>query len=249
MKLVILILFAVGWLSGAQESSAVLTNPFTSQSDRIEGGRIFLSQCASCHGQDGRGAQGTPDLTTGFRRANTDEALYQIIAKGIPGTVMPAFALQGREIWQVLTFIRSLQVRRAGETVKGDATRGAAVFHSQQCAGCHSLNAPDLAQIGKRRTPAELRQSILDPNASVDSEWWRIRGRMRSGEAVSGWRLNEDTHSVQFLDEQGRLRSVRKAQLSSYEIIKTSPMPSFRDRIDAAALEDLIAFLVLGGPK
>src|SRR5262245_31673309 len=78
----------------AQESESALSNPFTSDADVAAGEKIFVSQCASCHGRDGRGGGGGPDLTTGrFKRASSDEGIFQIINKGIPGTTMPGFLL------------------------------------------------------------------------------------------------------------------------------------------------------------
>ena len=80
-----LVISTVGAL--AQESDAALANPFTSDADVAAGEKTFLSQCASCHGRDGRGGAGGPDLSTGrFKRASSDEAIFQIVNRGIPGT-------------------------------------------------------------------------------------------------------------------------------------------------------------------
>jgi mono/diheme cytochrome c family protein len=89
----------------AQESEAALTNPFTSDADVAGGEKIFVSQCASCHGRDGRGGGGGPDLTTGrFKRASSDEGIFQIINKGIPGTTMPGFQLNAGPVWRVVAY-------------------------------------------------------------------------------------------------------------------------------------------------
>jgi hypothetical protein len=55
--------------------------------------------------------------------------------------------------------------------------------------------------------------------------------------------MNEDMDSFQMLEPSGRLRSLMKSDLASYEIVRTSPMPSFKGKIQGAELEDLIAFL------
>lgn len=239
------------WLSicavvAAQESSVTLTNPFSSPSDLAQGERIYLAQCALCHGKDGRGGGGGSDLTTGsFKRASSDEGLFQIIAKGIPGTVMPGFNLSGREIWQVLAYIRSLNVRRSAEIVKGDPAAGARLFEKNGCGGCHGTgDGPELAGIGSRRSLAELRRSILDPQAEVSSAWWRIEAVTKDGRKVSGRRLNEDTYTVQLIDAGGRLRSLSKLDLAGYKILRASPMPTFRGRLSESELDDLLAFLV-----
>jgi hypothetical protein len=55
--------------------------------------------------------------------------------------------------------------------------------------------------------------------------------------------MNEDTDSFQILESSGRLRSVWKVDLTSYEIVRTSPMPSFKGKLQASDLEDLVAYL------
>jgi mono/diheme cytochrome c family protein len=143
-----------------------MNNPFNTPADRENGARIFLAQCAACHGRDGRGGQGTPDFTTGrFRRSSSDEGLFQIINKGVPGTTMPAFALNARETWSTLAYIRSLSAGRGvAATVKGDASRGAELFRAQGCARCHvEGNAPDLTGIGRFQSVGEIRRSIVEP--------------------------------------------------------------------------------------
>jgi hypothetical protein len=63
------------------------------------------------------------------------------------------------------------------------------------------------------------------------------------GEPQTGRLLNQDTFSVQILDENERLRSFDKAGLAAVEFIE-SPMPSYRDELDAQALADVVSYLV-----
>lgn len=222
-----------------------MANPFNTPADRENGARVFLSQCASCHGRDGKGGQGTPDFTTGrFRRASSDEGLFQIVNKGIPGTVMPGFGLNARDAWSTVSYIRSLSAGRAAAVAKGDRARGAELFRAQ-CARCHvNGNAPDLSGIGRYQSLGELRKSIREPQASVSPQYFRMRATTKSGVTLSGVRLNEDTYSVQYRDANG-LKSVMKADLATYEIIRTSPMPD--PKLNDTQLDDLLAFLSSGG--
>jgi putative heme-binding domain-containing protein len=243
-------LLAAAIAAAQEESSHAITNPFTSPDDIAEGARHYLSQCAGCHGRDGRGGQGTPDFTTGnFRRATSDEGLFQIVAKGIPGTTMPGFNLNGRQTWQTLAYVRSLGASRTTELAKGDAARGEVLFKENRCGGCHAGQAPSLAGIGRERTLAELKRSILDPQAEVANAYWRIRAVAGDGTALEGLRLNEDTYSVQYLDRSGKLRSAAKSSLSKYEIVKQSPMPAFRGKLTDVQVDDLVAYLVKGESK
>jgi putative heme-binding domain-containing protein len=245
-----LLVIAVTLLSAQEESSQRMSNPFTAPEDIAAGALTFLSQCASCHGRDGRGGQGTPDLTAGtFRRASSDEGLFSLIAKGIPGTTMPGFNLSGREIWQTLAYVRSLSTGvRSAELAKGNATKGAELFHSAGCEKCHQPRGvgPDLRAVVHQRSLSDLRQSVLDPNAEVAPDYWRIRGQAISGRAIEGLRLNEDTHTIQYRDSAGRLRSVAKSDIAKYEIVRTSPMPSFQGKLTPDQIEDILAFLTGG---
>ena len=65
-----------------------------------------------------------------------------------------------------------------------------------------------------------------------------------SGERVTGRRLNEDTYTVQLLDERERLRAFDKADLREFTVLTESTMPSYEDRLDAEELADVLAYLV-----
>jgi cytochrome c oxidase cbb3-type subunit 3 len=244
-----LLLFACT-LSAQEESSARITNPFTTAEDRAAGAKIYQSQCASCHGLDGKGGQGTPDFTAGqFRRASSEEGLFQIVAKGITGTTMPAFNLDGKQIWQLLTHIRAFSYKRVSAGAQGNPEQGRELFRTHNCARCHDANAPDLSRLANNRNAAELRRAIEEPNADVDSAWWRIRITLHSGQTLAGRRLNEDSHSIQILDSQGNLRTADKSQIAASEIQRTSPMPSFRGKLQPEEWNHLLAYLISGDLK
>lgn len=206
---------------------------------------MFRSHCAACHGPGGQGGAAGPDLTTGsFKRSDSDEALFAIISKGIPGTTMPAFGGSGKEVWQLAAYVRTLSVGRAAERAKGDAAAGAKLYQTAGCVKCHQggLGGPDLSAVGARRSLAELHRSLVDPNAEVSADYWRLNGRTAKGEQIAGIRTNEDTFSYQY--RQGtRLRSVLKQDLVSHEIVRTSPMPSYQGKLSASELDDIVAWL------
>jgi cytochrome c oxidase cbb3-type subunit III len=226
-----------------EESVTALKNPFNSAEDRESGQKVFVSQCASCHGRDGKGGQQTPDLTKGvFKRASTDEGLYKVVQQGVPGTTMPGFGLNARETWQVLSYIQSLSAGRAmAVNSTGNAANGEKLYKQNGCARCHEQLAPDLRGIGRYQTAAELKKSIIEPQIDVNPAYWRWKATTKDGRALAGLRMNEDSFSVQWLDNEGKLRSIAKADLAKSEILRTSPMPLFQftDR----EVDDLIAYL------
>ena len=162
---------------------------------------------------------------------------------------MTAFPLNGREVWQLIAYLRAVNISKAAEQAKGDPTKGEQVFNSNGCSNCHTNGkaggfvGPDLSEIGSRRSLAQLESSILDPNADVDADYWSLKARTKTGQTVTGIRLNEDMTSFQIREQSGRLRSVLKTDLASYEIARTSPMPSFKGKLSNGDLQDLVAYL------
>jgi len=75
-----------------------------------EGERLFNIACKSCHGVDGYGSPMAPALINQIFLSETpDAAIYQIIAGGVPDTLMPAWGsrLTDRDIQSLVAFMRS----------------------------------------------------------------------------------------------------------------------------------------------
>jgi putative heme-binding domain-containing protein len=241
----------------AQDHSDGNLNPFTTPEDLAAGMKLFRSACAACHGLEGAGGANGPSLTTGtFKHGGADMALFLSISNGIPGTPMSAFPLKSREVWQLVSHIKDLNLRKAAMKAQGDRAHGAQIFADNGCARCHTAEGPggfvgpDLSRISSRRSLAQLETAITDPNADVAPEYWSLRARTKSGQSVTGIRLNEDMDSFQIREASGKLRSLWKADLASYEIVHTSPMPSFKDQVKGSDLDDLVAYLAsLGGVR
>jgi putative heme-binding domain-containing protein len=234
----------------AQHGVEGLSNPFNTPEDAEAGGRIFRSHCAVCHGPEGSGGKAT-DLKLGrFRHGSSDSELYTTISDGIPGTEMPGIFFNGKQMWQIVAYVRSLSEGRAAEQAKGDAAKGKALFFGKGgCTSCHRVNGegsrtgPDLSDIGAMRSLAHLEAALLDPNQQVLPQHWYVDALTKDGKTVRGRRLNEDTFSVQLLGSDQRLTSLRKQDLKEYKVIKTSAMPSYEGKLSGAELDDLITYL------
>ena len=235
---------------GAASAQSTQDHTYSSQ-DIAAGRKIYSSQCQLCHGPNGEQVNGV-DLRRGrFKRSVSDEDLATVITNGVAGAGMPPFTLQPSEIISLLAFIRA-GFDPSGVAVKvGNVTRGKALYAGKgNCTSCHRINgagprvAPDLSDIGASRSPAALQRSLLEPTAAM----WPINKPVRlvtsDGREIKGRRLNEDTYTVQVIDDKERLLSFDKATLKTYELGKTSPMPSLEKTFTADEVADLVAYLL-----
>ena len=62
--------------------------------------------------------------------------------------------------------------------------------------------------------------------------------------------MNEDTFTIQLLDQAGRLRSFRKAELREFQLLPEESMMMTYTDFEEQELDDLVAFLAtLRGPR
>jgi cbb3-type cytochrome c oxidase subunit III len=84
-----------------------------SSPEMIADGRyLFNIACKSCHGVDGYGSPMAPALNNQLFLSETpDAAIYQIIAGGVPQTLMPAWGsrLNDYDIQSLVAFLRSME--------------------------------------------------------------------------------------------------------------------------------------------
>jgi cytochrome c oxidase cbb3-type subunit III len=131
----------------------------------------------------------------------------------------------------------------------GDPANGKAIFEGKgACTNCHRIKGngshfgPDLSEVGGR-SPEQLQTSILDPDAEIAPANRIIRVVSKNGVTTIGRLLNEDTFSLQMIDKTERLLSFQKADLREYAFETSSPMPSFRDKLTAQEVADVVAYL------
>ena len=215
-----------------------------------EGRPLFESQCGSCHGPFGNGGKGANLAQPQLRRATDDQALQNIIRRGIPGTEMPGSFLTPGQVSSIAAYVRTLGLVEP-EEIPGDADRGAQVYASLDCRVCHTLDGeggivgPLLDDVGARRSAAHIREALLTPDASVPNGFLQLRVLTHDGRAVTGIRVNEDGFSVQLRDLDGNLHSFWKDELQT--LVKDwglSPMATYQGRLSPDQLDDLVSYLV-----
>ena len=247
----------VSLAAGLVMAAAGLAAQHGYSSEDIERGRtLYASNCTGCHGADGDRVAGVALASGRFRRAETDDQAVRLIVNGIPGTSMPAHKFSDAEAGSVVAYLRTMKT--AGTPVAaGDAGRGRELFAGKgKCASCHgdggpgSRLAPSLAATAAARRPVEIERAILDPHDTLAPDFQTVRVVTNSGDEITGRLLNRDTFSVQMLDRQERLRAFDRSTLRELTLLKTSPMPSYRDVLSPQEVVDLVAYIrTLGGRK
>lgn len=221
------------------------------------GSRIFVAQCSGCHGVNGDQVAGVNLGSGQFRHVFSDNDLRTVVTNGISGTAMPPFNFDGPELAGIVAYVRNMRNFDARSVAVGDASRGEALFKGPgNCSGCHRVNgkgprvAPDLSDIGALRTAEALERSLVDPTGAMLPVNRSVRAVTRDGKVITGRRLNEDTYTVQLIDDQEHLVSLNKPDLREYAVIKTSSMPSYVDKLSPQERADLVAYLLsLKGTK
>ena len=234
--MVLLLLPATVWAADTTPSTAV-------------GKKIFESQCALCHGQNGGGGRGPSLNRPKLLQAPDDEALRGVISKGIPPEMPGAWQLNDHEVASVAAYVRSLGAVPP-EHLPGDAARGVKVYAAKGCASCHMIDGlgegigPELSAVGARRNGVYLRQTLLHPAQEPPEGFEYVAAVTAEGATVRGIAVNEDSFTVQVKDLQGKFHSFRKSSLKELRRLKEeSPMPSYERLLDAAELDDLVAYL------
>src|SRR5277367_490329 len=251
-------------------------NPFAADPNAAKLGESqFRANCAFCHGLGARGGGRGPDLTRAQKRhGNADGDLYRTINEGVPGTAMPpngatqqGVGMTDAEIWQVISYIRSVQVKAPAQAL-GDAARGKQLFYGDaSCYTCHMVEGkggrlgPDLTTTGSARSLDYLIESVRNPSRRLaqgisesmkefSQEYETVKVETAEGKKLTGVVLNEDHFTLQMMDLREQVYSFDKSKLRSFEKSRESLMPKYDQKLlSDEDLQDIIAFLVSAGAQ
>ena len=73
--------------------------------------------------------------------------------------------------------------------------------------------------------------------------YWPVTLTLPDGNSVQGVVLNEDSYSIQVMDEEERLLSYAKKNLKEIRRGQVSAMPTFQDDLTESEVDDLVAYL------
>jgi len=171
---------------------------------------LYTDNCSGCHGPSGKGGAALRLADPVYLAIIDDAAMHKVVANGIPGTSMAAFAKSAGGMLtdnQVDIIVRGIRQRYskpdalAGAipppytaSAPGDAKRGAAVYDTF-CSSCHGPNGkggPKASSIVDGSflallTDQELRTLIIVGRPDLDAPDWRnnIPGKPMSPQEIS----------------------------------------------------------------
>jgi len=265
------ILLGMAGARAADEGNPLAKDPKAAKAGEYE----FRINCALCHGLGAHGGGRGPDLTRAQKKhAHSDAELFQVISNGIPGTVMPANGTNGQgvgmtdeEIWQIITYIRSVEVK-ASATPVGNAAHGKELFYGDaNCSLCHMVEGkggrigPDLSSVGGSRTRDAIIDSVRNPSRRLawgltestkefPQEYETVTVVTAEGKEIKGVALNEDNFSVQIIDSSEQVYLLDKDKLRSFKKSRESLMPIYApDLLSDKDLNDIVAYLISVGAK
>jgi cytochrome c oxidase cbb3-type subunit 3 len=218
------------------------------------GQQVFASNCAGCHGLDGRGGERAPNIAANPKlQRMSDEQVFRIVSEGVAGTGMPAFdSLTEAERRAVVKHLRSLQGRGQTGTLPGNPATGKTVFFGKgECSRCHmaagqgGFLASDLTAFAKTKSPKEISQAITDPVSDGHPRTGGVVVTLRDGRRFEGILRNQDNFSLQIQTSDGSFRFLQRADVLNVERDPKPLMPqNYADRLSRSELDDLVSYLM-----
>jgi mono/diheme cytochrome c family protein len=177
-----------------------------------ESNALYDQNCAGCHGADGNGGAARGLIDPVFLEIADEATIRRITAAGVPGTAMPAFAMESggsltdEQIDSIVRSIRGTWTSAGAAndsnpppystSTAGDPTRGGEAF-ATFCARCHGadgrggqgfqassiVDASSLALVSDQ----SLRTTVIAGRPDLGAPDWRgnVPGRPMSPEDVS----------------------------------------------------------------
>jgi putative heme-binding domain-containing protein len=135
----------------------------------------------------------------------------------------------------------------------GDADRGKRLFFESagmQCKACHRIGAgedllgPELTQIGKKYTKAQLLENIVDPSKTIDPKFATHLVETESGAILAGLQVREDDRELVLKDAERKEQRIPKSSIKRRVVSAKSMMPEFLlQDLTANEAADLLEYL------
>lgn len=227
-----------------------------------KGKDVWLAECVTCHGAQGRGTDNGPNLMRSvlFLRDRYGSEIGPFLKKGHPlQSGKPASSLSDEQITNISHFLRKqLNDTLRGATVftvqdirTGDAKAGAEYFSGAgKCTTCHSATG-DLAGLAGKYETVDIQQRMLFPGGGRGRRGGpppksavRVSVTPQGGATVSGPLVYMDDFVVTLQDESGMSRTFRRTP--ALKVQKTDPLEAHHallETITDKQIHDVVAYL------
>jgi putative membrane-bound dehydrogenase-like protein len=153
--------------------------------------------------------------------------------------LQPAARLSNAELQKLLTTI---------PWQKGDVKNGEKIFETRACAKCHGKRdrlGPDLAGVTKRFSKEDLFHAILDPSATVSSQFQTKIYETDDGKSHIGMVIYESVDGVLLRTSDNDTIRLEGPQIVTQEYLSRSLMPdNLLQGLSSQEYADLYAYLV-----
>lgn len=136
----------------------------------------------------------------------------------------------------------------AALATEASVSRGKELF-AKHCAACHRIAdqgfsvGPDISDL-RTQTPSQILTSILDPNAAIDSNFFRYTVLTLDGQVLEGLLVESNPDYVTLKMQEEKLRTIQRSDIELFQTSGLSMMPEgFENQLPPADMRDLIGYL------
>lgn len=248
--------------SGPIEAKLTPTEVLASSPSLLKlGKQVYDQRCAPCHGVDGQGegeaayllypkprdfVMAQYRMVSTWQRLPTDEDLYYVISRGIPGSAMPAWShLDEKKRWGLVHYVKSFakksidvssEIRDERKGVievprqppyDAAAEARAQMMFKEACAPCHGLTGrgdgvqEQLDEKGLPTRPRDLTQGIFKGGADNEQVYRRIvAGMPGSPMPMSDWSYGKDAwHLTHFVLSMSSEEQRKRVEMKKFRIV------------------------------
>jgi mono/diheme cytochrome c family protein len=228
------------------------------------GQKLFVANCAFCHGSTANGGATGPDLVRSvvvLHDQGTGKDIGKVVLNGRPDKGMPKFNMTDAQIKDIAAFLLSRTQAAANRgsyeiqnIVTGDAKAGETYFNAH-CSSCHSPSG-DLAHIATKYDPVALQSRFLYPRdrrafgmegppPNPKSEI-TVKVTLASGQSYEGRLDHIDDFSVALVEPSGEYHSWLLDAEKGIKVEVHNPLQAHADMLPGytnADMHNILAYL------
>lgn len=194
-------------------------------------------------------------LTAAEREAIADVLARQPEHKSVIENLNAMFAGRSATNWTLEELSAAAQTGLKGR----DFERGRRIFGGAACFTCHrfanegGMTGPDLTAAGRRYSPHDLLDQILNPSKEINEQFAALVVTTTRGQIYSGVVVNLSGDSLTLntdLSDPNQRVGVDRKEIETIEKSKLSPMPTgLLSLLTKDEILDLVAYVISGGDK